>query len=53
MKLFIEGDINPYYVQTLCLLFFPGAKFSQDELLTEDSDVLSLKMVTTELGVTA
>ena len=53
MKLFIEGEINPYYVQTLCLLFFPGAKFSQDEVLTESSDVLSLKMVTSADGVTA
>ena len=31
MILRIEGDINRYYVQTLCLLFFKGAKFSQDE----------------------
>ena len=53
MKLFIEGEINTYYVQTLCLLFFPGAKFSQDEMLTEDSDVLTLKMVTSGDGVTA
>ncbi len=53
MKLFIEGDINLYYVQTLCLLFFPGAKFSQEEKLTEASDVLTLKMVESDSGVTA
>lgn len=53
MKLFIEGNINLYYVQTLCLLFFPGAKFSQDEILTEASDVLRLKMTEAEDGVTA
>lgn len=53
MKLFIEGEINPYYVQTLCLLFFPGAKFSHDELLTDDSDVLKLKMETDGEGVKA
>ena len=53
MKLFVEGDINLYYVQTLCLLFFPGAKFSADEELTESSDVLSLKMVTSDAGITA
>ncbi len=32
MILRIEGDISRYYVQTLCLLFFKGAKFAQDEL---------------------
>ncbi|MBE6610165.1 MAG: coproporphyrinogen dehydrogenase HemZ [Ruminococcaceae bacterium] len=53
MKLFIDGDINNYYVQTLCMLFFPGAKFSQEEELTENSDVLSLTMRSTESGVTA
>lgn len=29
MKLSITGDINEYYVQTLCLLFFPGSRFSK------------------------
>lgn len=53
MKLFIEGEINTYYVQTLCLLFFPGAKFSQEEALTESSDVVKLKMVSDDAGVTA
>ena len=31
MKLFVDGDINAYYVQTLCMLFFPGAKFAENE----------------------
>lgn len=31
MKLTVNGDINEYYVQTLCLLFFPGSKFSRSE----------------------
>ena len=53
MKLFIEGDINLYSVQTLCMLFFPGAKFSQEEELTESSDVLRLKMMESESGITA
>ena len=30
MKLTVNGDINEYYVQTLCLLFFPASKFSKD-----------------------
>ena len=31
MKLTVYGDINPYYAQTLCMVFFPGAKFSRSE----------------------
>ena len=34
MKLQVSGNINEYYVQTLCMLFFPGSKFSKSE--TED-----------------
>ncbi len=53
MKLYIEGDINEYYAQTLCMLFFPGAKFSHDEELTEKSDVVRLSLIETDNGVTA
>ncbi len=31
MILRIEGDINKYYVQTLCMVFFPGATFGKNE----------------------
>lgn len=31
MKIEIIGDVAEYYVQTLCLLFFPGAKFSKKD----------------------
>ena len=31
MKLQIQGNLNEYYVQTLCLLFFPGSKFSKSD----------------------
>ena len=31
MKLTVNGNINEYYVQTLCLLFFPGSRFSKSE----------------------
>ena len=27
MILHIDGDINRYYVQTLCMIFFPGTNF--------------------------
>ncbi len=28
MKITLSGNINEYYVQTLCMIFFPGQKFS-------------------------
>lgn len=31
MILKIDGDINRYYVQTLCMVFFPGATFGENE----------------------
>lgn len=31
MILKINGDINKYYVQTLCMVFFPGATFGENE----------------------
>ncbi len=30
MILRINGDINQYYVQTLCMVFFPGSKFNEE-----------------------
>lgn len=31
MILKINGDINRYYVQTLCMVFFPGSTFGENE----------------------
>ncbi len=31
MKIQTSGNIGEYYVQTLCMLFFPGVKFSKTE----------------------
>lgn len=31
MILKINGEINRYYVQTLCMIFFPGATFGENE----------------------
>ena len=31
MILKIEGNINAYYAQTLCMVFFPGATFGENE----------------------
>ena len=32
MRLYINGPINKYYIQTLCMIYFPGSKFSDDEI---------------------
>ena len=32
MILHVDGNINRYYVQTLCMVFFPGATFGKDEV---------------------
>lgn len=37
MKLRIDGNINQYYVQTLCMMLFPGVKFAEDEVETPES----------------
>ena len=53
MKLNISGNINTYYVQTLCMIFFPGEKFS--DTVIEDPEVaspeLSLALEENESGV--
>lgn len=53
MRLNISGNINSYYVQTLCMIFFPGEKFSDTaetnpEVATPE---LSLALEETEGGV--
>ena len=54
MKLNISGNINSYYVQTLCMIFFPGEKFS--DKAEEDPEVatpeLTLSLEEREDGVT-
>lgn len=53
MKLIIDGQINKYYVQTLCMIFFPGASFGEDEREARDNPTLELKLTSTESGVFA
>jgi len=36
MILHIDGNINKYYVQTLCMIFFPGSTFGINEVRGED-----------------
>ncbi|MBE6598791.1 MAG: coproporphyrinogen dehydrogenase HemZ [Ruminococcaceae bacterium] len=37
MILNVKGDLNAYYAQMLCMIFFPGAKFPEGEAVTEDT----------------
>lgn len=53
MILITEGNVNIYYLQTLCLLFFPGQKFSPDEVETENTPVVRVSLRETESGVEA
>lgn len=54
MKLNVSGNINQYYVQTLCMIFFPGEKFSEDQGAQTDGEAvpeLSLTLEENEDGV--
>lgn len=42
MILRLQDGINPYYVQTLGMVFFPGAKFGENEPETPDNPILSV-----------
>ena len=53
MKLILDGDINVYYIQTLCMIFFPGAKFGAAEQDDPNVPELRLKLTKTENGVEA
>ena len=48
MKLTVTGDINAFYVQTLCMIFFPGEKFIENQIITEDTPVMSVNVTNTE-----
>ncbi len=41
MILRINGDLNRYYAQTLCMLFFPGATFGEREVETGETPVIT------------
>ena len=53
MRLTVKGDISPFYVQTLCLLFYPGSRFSDrsddgisvDVTLNKDNGSLNSSVV--------
>ena len=53
MILKIDGKINPYYIQTVCMLFFPGESFSPDEKEEDGKPSLLLSVKETDVGVDA
>ncbi|MBO7304567.1 MAG: coproporphyrinogen dehydrogenase HemZ [Clostridia bacterium] len=44
MILNIDGDINRYYVQSLCMIFFPGSTFAADEKKGEDVPEVTVRI---------
>jgi len=52
MKIEVFGNINKYYVQTLCMIFFPGVKFSETEA-DEDGLSVTVKVTENEIGAVA
>lgn len=53
MKLILNGNINVYYIQTLCMIFFPGEKFGAAEAEREDAPMLSLTLAEKDGGLEA
>ena len=48
MKLTVTGDINAFYVQTLCMIFFPGEKFEQNPIITEETPIMHVSVTNSE-----
>lgn len=53
MKLILDGVINIYYIQTLCMIFFPGEKFGAGSQEDPNAPVLELKLTREEDGARA
>lgn len=53
MKLTVEGEISPSYVQNLCLIFFPGEKFALDEPVTDETPQAYVRLEKKEGGYAA
>ena len=51
MILKVNGNINRYYVQTLCMVFFPGATFGENEQPGEDVPEVSVDVYPDADGV--
>ena len=44
MILHLDGNVNPYYVQTLSMIFFPGATFGVAEVPGEGVAEVTVKV---------
>ncbi len=53
MRLILDGPINEYYVQTLCMIFFPGAKFGVAEQNDPNASELKLTLRENDGGIDA
>ena len=53
MILKINGDINRYYVQTLCMIFFPGATFGENEVPGDGVPEVKVDIIPQKESVTA
>lgn len=53
MKLIIDSDINKYYVQMLCMIYYPGIKFGEDEAESSENPTLELKTERDDEGISA
>lgn len=53
MILRIDGALKPYYAQTLCMTFFPGVKFPQDEVPTFGTPIADFTVRDTETSASA
>ncbi|MBR3967291.1 MAG: coproporphyrinogen dehydrogenase HemZ [Clostridia bacterium] len=55
MKLILSGEvpINRYYVQMLCMIYFPGVKFSENENAEDDGLALSVSVFRKENAIEA
>ncbi len=53
MNIKIESPVNKYYVQTLCMIFFPGERFGEGGDTREDAPSLYLKTEKRDEGIWA
>ena len=53
MNIKIESPVNKYYVQTLCMIFFPGEKFGENGDERPDAPSLYLRTEKIENGIRA
>jgi len=53
MKIILDSPINKYYVQTLGMIFFPGAKFGENEEEDGTRSCISVRTADEENGIRA